>query len=55
MELLNILLTLMDEEQLRRDSLFVRITGSVGHLIVILFHREVPEGNLVICTGRGED
>ena len=55
MDLLDVLLSLVNEEQLRRDVLFTRITGAVGHLIIVLFHREIPEGNLVIRTGCRKD
>ena len=55
MKLLDVLLTLVNEEQLWWDVLFVRTTGTVGHLVIIVFHREVPERDLVICTRCGED
>lgn len=55
MDLLDVLLTLVDEEQLRWDVLFTRIAGTVGHLIIVLFHREIPEGDLVIRTGCRKD
>jgi len=55
MNLFDIFLTLMDKEQLWRDVLFFRTTGTVGHFVIILFHGEVPERNLVVRTGCRED
>ena len=55
MNLLDILLALMNEEQLGWDILFIRTTGTVGHLFIILLDREVPERHLVVRTGRGKN
>ena len=52
MNLLDILLTLVDEEQLRWDLLFIR---AVSHLIIILFDGKVPERHLIVGTGRGKE
>jgi hypothetical protein len=55
MDFLDILLTLMDKEQLRGDVLFARTPGTISHLVIILFHRKVPERDLVVRTGCRED
>jgi hypothetical protein len=55
MNLLNILLTLMNEEQLRWDGLFVRTAGPIGRLIIILLDRKIPERHLVVRTGCRKD
>lgn len=55
MDLLDILLTLMDKEQLRGDVLFARTPGTISHLVIILFHCKVPERDLVVRTGCRED
>lgn len=47
--LLDVLLSLMHEEQLGRDvDLHATFTGDGGLLVLVLLDREVPEGHLVV-------
>jgi len=56
-QLLDVLLALVDEEQLRRDlqRLPIGVDGGGGRFVLVVLDRQVPKGELVVRPRGGED
>lgn len=55
MHFLNVFLTLMDKQKLRRDLIFSRIRVIHTHLLRVVLYCQVPKRHLIIRTRRGKD